>query len=286
MTSKILMTLTAVAISFNTAATSVWKVEKNDQHIYMGGTVHVLSESDYPLPDIFNETFALSDEVIFETDIAKAQSPEFQLKAIREMTYTNGESIAKDLSDDTLKMLKAYLAERNLPYEQFSSFKASLLGVTIAAIELQIAGIGTAGVDQYFYSSAKSNGKKVAFLESLDAQIEAIASMGRGQEDEFIHYSLQWAEQTGSWVKDLTTNWREGNIEYLDTNYVSLLKQDYPDVYESVLVKRNNNWMPIIEAMFNDDDIEFVLVGVLHLAGEHSVLTQLSERGYQVTQLQ
>ena len=62
-------------------------------------------------------------------------------------------------------------------------------------------------------------------------------------------------------------------------------KTDYPDVYESLLVVRNNNWMPQIERLFSTPETEFVLVGALHLAGPDSVLKKLKDKGYSVTKL-
>jgi uncharacterized protein YbaP (TraB family) len=285
MKSIIIAGLATLAFSIDTSATSVWKVENADSHLYIGGTIHVLSESDYPLPDAFNEVYAMSQELIFETDIAQANSPQFQAKLVNTLSYPQGKTIADDLNPETLALLKDYMAKRGLPYEQFAAFKASLLGVTIAAIEMQIAGIVAAGVDSHFHSKANADEKSVAFLESLDAQIAAIASMGEGQEDAFIRYSLDWAQQTGETVKDLTAKWRRGDTSAVSKDYVIALQKDYPEIYDAVLVDRNNKWIPQIEAMFNDQDIELVLVGLLHLAGEHSVLKQLKDKGYSITQI-
>jgi uncharacterized protein YbaP (TraB family) len=58
-----------------------------------------------------------------------------------------------------------------------------------------------------------------------------------------------------------------------------------PDLYESLLVNRNNNWMPKIEAMFDTDETEFVLVGVAHLVGEHGLTAMLQSKGYEIVQL-
>ncbi len=49
------------------AETSVWKISNDDHITYLGGTVHILRESDYPLPDAFNEAFEQSSTIVFET---------------------------------------------------------------------------------------------------------------------------------------------------------------------------------------------------------------------------
>ena len=61
-------------------------------------------------------------------------------------------------------------------------------------------------------------------------------------------------------------------------------KKDFPDTYQNFIVKRNKAWVPQIEAMIKAKEIEMILVGVLHLAGEDSVLNQLKALGYKIEQ--
>ena len=46
-----------ILISFSAATVEagspVWKVSKGSNYLYVGGTVHILSETDYPLPYAF-----------------------------------------------------------------------------------------------------------------------------------------------------------------------------------------------------------------------------------------
>jgi len=285
MKQKLILCMMALSLSFSAAGTAIWKVEKGNNTVFIGGTVHVLSQSDYPLPLAFSQTYEQIDEVILETDIEAAKSAAFQAKVFEQMTYKGNGSIVDDVSSDTLEMLERYMQQRGLPFKQFKQFKASLLGVTIATIEIQLAGITTAGVDEYFYQKANGDNKLISYLESIDDQIRTIATMGKGQEDAFIRYSIQQAEETGSMVTELTKLWRNGDTDAANENYIKTLKIEFPDIYNSILTKRNRNWLPTIEAMFDDEDTEFVLVGFLHLVGDDSVLTMLQNKGYSITQL-
>ena len=53
-------------------------------------------------------------------------------------------------------------------------------------------------------------------------------------------------------------------------------------MYDELIVKRNNAWMPKIEAMLKTKQVEFILVGALHLAGEDGVLAKLASQGYSI----
>ncbi|PYL04465.1 MAG: TraB/GumN family protein, partial [Verrucomicrobia bacterium] len=50
-------------------ASSVWRVtENNGNVIYLGGSVHGLSSTDYPLPSAYNRAFDASSRLVFEDE--------------------------------------------------------------------------------------------------------------------------------------------------------------------------------------------------------------------------
>ncbi|MDR0639460.1 MAG: TraB/GumN family protein [Spirochaetaceae bacterium] len=49
--------------------TSVWKISNGDNVLYLGGTIHLLRESDYPLPQAFEAAFEQSDILVFEASV-------------------------------------------------------------------------------------------------------------------------------------------------------------------------------------------------------------------------
>jgi uncharacterized protein YbaP (TraB family) len=79
--------------------------------------------------------------------------------------------------------------------------------------------------------------------------------------------------------------WRVGNMQKMAEVGIADMATTYPDIYNTLLVERNSRWVPQIEAMFADEDTEFVLVGTLHMAGEHSILAMLADTGYIIKQL-
>jgi len=62
------------------------------------------------------------------------------------------------------------------------------------------------------------------------------------------------------------------------------MRQDFPQIYQQLLVERNQNWLPLIESMLNDPGTEMILVGALHLVGTEGVLHALREKGYRIEQ--
>ncbi len=60
------------------------------------------------------------------------------------------------------------------------------------------------------------------------------------------------------------------------------MQQDFPKLYHSLLVNRNNAWLPNIEHLLQTSELELVLIGALHLVGKEGLVAQLTALGYQV----
>ena len=73
-----LLAAIAFAMSISTFAAPVWKVEKDNNQVFLGGTVHNLSDAEYPLPEVFEKVFDQADEIYFEFDMSKLNSPELR----------------------------------------------------------------------------------------------------------------------------------------------------------------------------------------------------------------
>ena len=58
-------------------------------------------------------------------------------------------------------------------------------------IELQKVGMAGAGVDSYFAKLAASDNKPQEYLETLEFQMELMASQGIGKEDKTMQYTLE-----------------------------------------------------------------------------------------------
>ena len=56
-------------------------------------------------------------------------------------------------------------------------------------------------------------------------------------------------------------------------------------MYQRLLVDRNKNWLPKIEALFARQGRTFVVVGAAHLVGADGLLAMLKARGYSIEQL-
>ncbi|MEX0739125.1 MAG: TraB/GumN family protein [Pseudohongiella sp.] len=267
------------------ADTSVWQASKGDDTVFLGGTIHLLRPGDYPLPEAFETAYQASDRLFFEIDQAQMADMSVQARMMQQLMYQDGRTLETVLDEETYTALSAYAGEAGLPMAMIQNFKPGLLLSTLTVIEFQSMGFTPQGVDAYYNTRAVGDGKARGELETIDQQIELLAAMGEGYESEFVMYSLRDLETAGEAMEEMITAWRTGDLAALEDQFIRPMLEEAPELYDSMLVVRNNNWLPQVEAMFDEAGTEFVLVGAAHLIGEHGLLAMLSARGYEVSKV-
>lgn len=284
---KILLSITLLLVicTQSRAESSVWKIQKNNSVMYLGGTFHLLRPSDFPLPPEFEKAYKAADLLVFETDPAKFNDAAAQQKLISQAMYDDGSTIDKHLSAKTYKLLNEYCTANGISLENLKHFKPSIVAITLAAIELSKFGVAQEGVDIFFYKLALKDKKAIEGFETMDEQIRFIVGMGEGNEDAYITHSLNDMKTIRQDYETMVTAWKKGDAGKLDDLFVAELKAKMPKLYKELLTDRNENWLPLIEAYGKTPEKEFILVGAGHLVGSDGIVEILRKKGYTVEKL-
>ena len=272
-----LMSITA------SAKTSLYEVAKGDQKIYLGGTIHVLRNSDHPLPAEFDQAYEHAKILVLETDMKKASSPEFGQQMAQAFMYRDGKNLSQDLQPKLWQELQKFADEHQFPLGQMSMFKAMFVSLSLTMAEMQRKGFGVGqGVDAYFYQKALLSGKTIQELETTGEVLTQLESLADMDANVVIKGTLRDLHKMDGSLEKVVGYWRTGELEKLDKEMAEDMRKETPEVYQQLLIARNQAWLPKIEAMFASPDVELVLVGSLHLSGNDGLLAQLKKRGYQI----
>lgn len=268
------------------AQTSIWQIESGDKKIFVGGTIHLLAQSDHPLPAPFHQAYQQSGSIVLETDISATKTAAFQTLTMQAMTFQNGETLQSKLKPETYERLVTFLRSRGMEAASFSMFTPSGISLALTIMEYQRIGLQPEwGVDYYFLGKAQQDNKKILSLETPEEQIEFIRTLGLGQEDLMINYTLRDIDRLPEMFDKLKQAWLTGDLSALNRLALIELRRDFPQVHDDLLVKRNKNWMKRIPDFFNEEKPVTVLVGALHLAGKEGLIAMLKAKGYRVKQL-
>ena len=263
----------------------VWKVQSDTSMLYIGGTIHVLRESDYPLPEEFDYAYQDADIIVNEVVLEESLTPEFQQLIMIKGVYIDGTTLDMVLSRKAYNVLELYCTDVGIPVSSILQFKPFMVKLTLMSLELQRLGANQDGVDNFFYKRALTDGKKYEGLESVEEHIEIITSMGEGNESKFIISTIRGLRESGKNLDEVILAWRTADEKKINKLLIKGIKKDFPEDYMTLLVERNRNWLPKIEDYLQTPPKEFILVGIGHLMGEDGIIAQLKKRGYKIEKL-
>jgi uncharacterized protein YbaP (TraB family) len=262
----------------------LWKATGKGTVVYLAGSIHMLSPDFYPLNPVFDNAFKDSDVLVEEVDLGEMLGPNSQMQALMRGMLPAGQTIDKVLSPETLALVTKTAKELGAPIEALQRFKPWMLALTLEGLELASAGFDPElGLDKHFYDRAKEGGKAVQGLETVDYQLSRLDDMTPEQQDRMLAQTLKEIATEKASVTRLTTAWKTGDADAVEKLVLGNLKTE-PVLYQRLLVERNKNWMPKIEALFARKGHALVLVGAAHLVGPDGLIAMLRAKGYTIEQ--
>jgi uncharacterized protein len=267
------------------AKTFAWKATGKGGTIYLMGSIHVMSESFYPLNPVLEAAFKDSDLLVEEVDLAQMLDPMAQMSILTRGMLPSNQSLDKVVSPATLALVQKATSDLGPAAGPLMRFKPWMLAITLQGMELMKAGFDPAlGLDQHFYDQAKETGKSVQGLETVEFQISRFDAMTMEQQDRMLSETLKELATETETVGKLGEAWKAGDVPTIERIALADIKSD-PLMYQRLLVERNKNWMPKIEALFARPAKALVVVGAAHLVGPDGLIAMLKAKGYTVEQL-
>ena len=267
------------------AESSVWIVTSPTSTVYLAGSYHILRSSDYPLPPEFEAAYRQSAKIVFEVPPGAMEEPEVRARLAGMAIYEDGGTLQQHLTPRTYGKVEAFCRERGYPLTQFQSLRPWMLAMTLMILEMQRLGLQpTGGVDEFFDTKARQDGKTIEGLETVDEQIQFLTLLDRGMDDELVIQTVGELEQLNAKLTALVNVWKTGDERGLAELFLKELK-GYPRLYRVLIVERNQRWLKRVEGYLTQPARVMVIVGAAHLAGPDGLLDALRQRGYTVAKL-
>jgi uncharacterized protein YbaP (TraB family) len=271
--------LAATVVAETDAASCVWKVTSaNGGTAYLGGSIHALRSTDYPLPPAFNRAFEASQRLAFE--IEENPPPAAMKRIIALGSYPKGDSLKNHVDPRTYQYLRRLFGLMRVPEEKYASLRPWMLVLMLQTPEVH--GLSSdLGVEGFLGRRAKANKKPIVALETLPEHYGVFSGLSDRQAEALLLVTLIPSAGGGP---DLSATWRRGDA---DTLAASLGRSfsEYPAFADRILGARNRRWIPKIESYLQSGDTYFIVAGAAHFGGPGGVVALLRSRGYQVTQL-
>lgn len=263
----------------------LWEIESANNTVYLLGSIHLLRETDYPLSQSIQAAFDDAETLVFEVDIADAESPR-AIEAFVQAALPDSpdEAIYNALDGDTYRLAQSTAAELGLPFAGFNSFEPWAFYLNISVFKLLQLGFDPAyGIDSYFYRQAAAADKTILSLETLEQQLGFLDDLSAPIQADLVEQTLLELDTLETVMGTMVAAWQMGDVPTFESVVLDGFV-DFQEAYDALLVQRNQSWIPAIESYIDQPEDYLVIVGAAHLVGENSVVQLLEDEGYTVQQ--
>lgn len=260
----------------------LWEVQGEYNTLYLLGSIHMMREEDYPLDSCVDDAYQKSASLVVELDIQSIEPQEMSQKMQQFGLLPVGETLAEQLSTETLKLLSQYSA---LP-ANYQQMRPWYLALTITLQKLSELGYRfDLGVDNYLISKAQGI-KPIISLETLDQQLAVLAGDNREEQDLSLRLTLEKMSETASDISEMNRAWHQGDAAVI-YRLMASPKQHYPQLaapFDRLVVQRNRQMADKIVLLLEEAGDHLVVIGAGHLGGEEGVIALLEKRGLTLIQ--
>ena len=282
-TALLALALPAAQAAADPAAWRVTGVRGGD--VTLLGSMHVLRPSDHPLPPSVDALIARAESIVMELDLDDVDAAAQQRTILTTAMLPQG-TVLRDVVDaDVYRLVEENAGALGVDLTLLERFEPWFLAITLLDQGMRRLGFqGERGIEQYVLAASRSAGKEIVGLETLEFQIGIFDSLPNEQQQAMLEQTLAELDEAATALDEMVAAWRAGELETLSAELLDDFA-DFPGLYETLVTRRNDAWVPALERMLADGRRHLVVVGALHLVGPGSVIELLDGRGHDVERL-
>jgi len=260
------------------AEPALWKIHDADSTIYLFGTIHVLKPSTVWRSPTIDK--ALKDSGDLTLEIVGADDPAVMQPLVLKYGLDPNKPLSGKVDAASFQKASTLAQAGGVPPQLLNAMRPWLAAVQLSLIPVIKAGYDPkSGVETILAAEIKAAGKPEGAFETPEQQIRFFADLPVKTEVEFLSSVLDEADEGVGKIDKMVAAWASGDTAELETEFVTEMKGQYPELYDLLITKRNENWAGQLKTKLAGKGVSFVAVGSGHLVGPDSVQVQLAKLG-------
>jgi uncharacterized protein YbaP (TraB family) len=268
-----------------TAKPALWVAKDADTTIYLFGTVHLLPNDTDWHNDTLDRAVADSHTLYIElTD----DDPANMMALVLRYGMDAAHPLTSQLDAAEQLRLSTAATKAGVPggMQALNMMRPWLAALTLTTAPLLKAGLDPEhGVDKQLQARMVAAGKTVLGLETAEKQMRFLADMPHAVQLDFLRSAMRDVDKGVAQLDEVIDAWKNGDVATIARLEDEDMRQTAPELYQRLLVARNQAWATKIAAMLQQPGTIFIAVGAAHLAGPDSVQAQLNKQGIETPRL-
>ncbi len=269
------------------ASPALWQVKKGQGKVYLLGSFHLLPKNYQWFDGIISQSFDSSEELVMEAKMTSEATAALQATVMKNAFFAADDNLQNYLDrvyyDKILEQAKKLMG---MDEAATRKMKPWFLGLQISVISIMSTGMDpSSGVDKYLEVLAGKENMAISGLETPQDSMNALMKHPLSVQSAMLTDTLDKLEDFKSYINSYLKAWASGDSDVLSKTMIDDMAT-HQAMYQALLVDRNKNWLPAIEAHINGDKTIFIVVGAAHLVGPDGIVRMLRDKGYQVDKIQ
>ena len=211
--------------------------------------------------------------------------------------HTNQQDLMQRYGIDPSKPLNTWLSPSDrdrlsqaakiagVPEDALQPFRPWLAGQALEGAFYSAKGVNGRNADVVLVSEASKAGLSVSseFATKEDAA-RWLGDFSPVEEVQYLRYILDEILTGHDEGQRIYAEWARGK-DARAADWVAKMKRLYPELYRSLIVARNQGWVPRVRSMLAQPKPTMIVVGLYHLVGPDSIQAQLRANGLQVKRI-
>lgn len=285
----------AEAAATKNAGAILWKIERPGHPAsYLFGTVHLTDERVTHLSPAVEAALSDAKVVALEvSDLSENATASVIAKSAPLVMFTDGRRLDTLLSNTEYDTVKKIIGRSGMPVDLAALFKPWIVTMILSVSDCERAMVqqGARVLDMKIAEIGKARGLEVVGLETIPAQLEALAAVPEAQQLDMLRTSLKFADRTNDMMETLVQMYLNRKIsaavpfQLALARQVGISDQAFTGFQEKLLVERNEKMRAAAEPLLEQGGV-FIAIGALHLPGDRGLVAQLREAGYTVSPIE
>ena len=285
----IIFTIPIMAMAQDTelnAHPAMWLVEKGNSKTYMLGSIHLLSPEVNWYGGLIEDVMDDTDEVVFEVNMTPGKEREAGMISRSHDMLPEGDSLGNYLSEEEYALAGTQATALGIPPAALDRLQPWLVSISLSISAIQKEGWDqNSGVDKHIKTLADARGIKISELETLDAQLATLWDHPLDIQSQMLKDTLKELGDITNITMNMVAAWSGGDESEMEEVFL-IPMMEQKDLFQSLVLDRNNNWVPVIEELISKEQNTLIVAGAAHFVGEKGVVSLLREKGYDVIKVQ
>ena len=268
---------TVHALARLVAARPVWTARKKGRPIYIVGET-LPQPSDWHDPAV-EGLLGRCGRLWTETN------PIFRRPAkvlIEQFGKATDSASLKLLSETQMSRLRQAAAACGVSLDDLGGMRPWVIGATLEDAFYATAGLKGKSAREVLLDRAGAAGIPVSSeFATKDDVFAWMGGLSPTEDAQFLCYAVDGVLLGRTGAQQISSTWRAGDTGPASA-FLDHEREAYPELYVTLTVDRNRAWVPRMESMLLDPNPTMVVIGMYHLVGPESVLTQLRRAGFDV----